>query len=60
MEVAPAYDTNAELTTMAAADVLFEVMTLMVLEGPLSGMVKQSVESGEVVEGKQEEAGGGA
>ena len=60
VEVAPAYDTNAELTTMAAADVLFEVMTLMVLEGPLSGMVKQSVESGEVVEGKQEEAGGGA
>ena len=25
VEVAPAYDTNAELTTMAAADVLFEV-----------------------------------
>jgi agmatinase len=30
VEVAPAYDTNAEHTTMAAADVLFEVMTLMV------------------------------
>ena len=30
VEVAPAYDTNAELTTMAAADVLYEVMTLMV------------------------------
>jgi agmatinase len=26
VEVAPAYDTNAELTTMAAADVLYEVM----------------------------------
>lgn len=25
VEVAPAYDTNAELTTMAAADILFEV-----------------------------------
>lgn len=36
MEVAPAYDTNAELTTMAAADVLYEVMTLMVKKGPLS------------------------
>ncbi|KAK5081877.1 hypothetical protein LTR24_008079 [Lithohypha guttulata] len=36
VEVAPAYDTNAELTTMAAADVLFEVMSLMVKKGPLS------------------------
>lgn len=36
VEVAPAYDTNAELTTMAAADVIFEVMTLMVKRGPLS------------------------
>lgn len=36
VEVAPAYDTNAELTTMAAADVLFEVMTIMVKRGPLS------------------------
>ncbi|KAH9970299.1 agmatinase [Lactifluus volemus] len=30
VEVAPAYDTNAELTTMAAADVLFEVLSVMV------------------------------
>ncbi|KAJ7623575.1 agmatinase [Roridomyces roridus] len=29
VEVAPAYDTNAELTTMAAADVLFEVLSIM-------------------------------
>ncbi|KAL9109492.1 MAG: hypothetical protein Q9227_005827 [Pyrenula ochraceoflavens] len=36
VEVAPAYDTNAELTTMAAADVLYEVMTLMVKQGPLT------------------------
>lgn len=36
VEVAPAYDTNAELTTMAAADVLYEVMTLMVKRGPLT------------------------
>ncbi|PVI05721.1 Arginase/deacetylase [Periconia macrospinosa] len=36
VEVAPAYDTNAELTTMAAADTLYEVMTLMVKRGPLS------------------------
>ncbi|KAF1345316.1 arginase family-domain-containing protein [Delphinella strobiligena] len=36
VEVAPAYDTNAELTTMAAADALYEVMTLMVKSGPLS------------------------
>ncbi|KAF1359927.1 Arginase/deacetylase [Lizonia empirigonia] len=41
VEVAPAYDTNAELTTMAAADTLYEVMTLMVKKGPLSEMIKQ-------------------
>ncbi|KAL1759706.1 arginase family-domain-containing protein [Schizophyllum commune] len=29
VEVAPAYDTNAELTTMAAADVLYEVVSAM-------------------------------
>ena len=39
VEVAPAYDTNAELTTMAAADTLFEVMSLMVKKGPLSQMM---------------------
>ena len=43
VEVAPAYDTNAELTTMAAADVLYEVMTLMVKKGPLSAMMKKDV-----------------
>ena len=36
VEVAPAYDTNAEHTTMAAADTLFEVMTIMVKRGPMS------------------------
>ncbi|KAE9378177.1 Arginase/deacetylase [Stipitochalara longipes BDJ] len=44
VEVAPAYDTNAEHTTMAAADALYEVMSLMVKKGPLSKMI----ESGEV------------
>jgi len=39
VEVAPAYDTNAEHTTMAAADALYEIMSLMVKKGPLSGMV---------------------
>lgn len=43
VEVAPAYDTNAELTTLAAADVLFEVMTLMVKKGPLSAMMEKNV-----------------
>lgn len=38
VEVAPAYDTNAEHTTMAAADTLFEVMSLMVKRGPMSVM----------------------
>ncbi|KAH0289565.1 Arginase/deacetylase [Aureobasidium namibiae CBS 147.97] len=42
VEVAPAYDTNAELTTMAAADALYEVMSLMVKAGPLSEMVIDS------------------
>ncbi|KAJ5723554.1 agmatinase 1 [Penicillium malachiteum] len=36
VEVAPAYDINAELTTMAAADVLYEVLTIMTKNGPLS------------------------
>ncbi|MCJ1400766.1 hypothetical protein MMC11_003974 [Xylographa trunciseda] len=48
VEVAPAYDTNAEHTTMAAADVLFEVMTLMVKKGPLSATVE--ADESEVVE----------
>ncbi|ERS95401.1 agmatinase [Sporothrix schenckii 1099-18] len=39
VEVAPAYDTNAEHTTMAAADVLYEVMSIMVKKGPLSKSV---------------------
>jgi agmatinase len=39
VEVAPAYDTNAEHTTMAAADALYEIMSLMVKKGPLSKMV---------------------
>ena len=43
VEVAPAYDTNAELTTMAAADVLYEVMTLMVKRGPLSKAKEDAV-----------------
>jgi len=34
--VQPAYDTNAELTTMAAADALYEIMSIMVKRGPLS------------------------
>jgi agmatinase len=38
VEVAPAYDTNAEHTTMAAADTLYEVMSIMVKNGPLSEM----------------------
>lgn len=47
VEVAPAYDTNAELTTMAAADTLYEVMTLMVMKGPLSKTVEpaESIEA---------------
>lgn len=39
VEVAPAYDTNAEHTTMAAADALYEIMSLMVKKGPLSKMM---------------------
>ncbi|KAJ7230535.1 agmatinase [Mycena pura] len=41
VEVAPAYDTNAELTTMAAADVLFEVLSVMV-KTPLGKVAIQS------------------
>jgi len=38
----PAYDTNAEHTTMAAADVLYEVMSIMVKKGPLSKMIEEN------------------
>ena len=41
VEVAPAYDTNAEHTTMAAADALYEIMSLMVKKGPLSKMIEE-------------------
>ena len=44
VEVAPAYDTNAEHTTMAAADTLYEVMSLMVKKGPLSNMISAEEE----------------
>lgn len=44
VEVAPAYDTNAELTTMAAADALYEIMSIMIMKGPLSNLVKQEQE----------------
>lgn len=30
VEVSPAYDTNAQVTSLAAADILFEVLSLMV------------------------------
>ncbi|KAJ6561190.1 agmatinase [Mycena vulgaris] len=43
VEVAPAYDTNAELTTMAAADVLFEVLSVMA-KTPLGKVAVQKVE----------------
>ncbi|KAK7931166.1 hypothetical protein PG985_001878 [Apiospora marii] len=42
VEVAPAYDTNAEHTTMAAADALYEVMSIMVKKGPLSKMMEEN------------------
>ena len=35
VEVAPPYDTNAEITQLAAADLLYEIMGLMVKAGPV-------------------------
>ncbi|KAI6712662.1 hypothetical protein JHW43_004793 [Diplocarpon mali] len=46
VEVAPAYDTNAEHTTMAAADALYEVMSLMVKKGPLSNVISSEEDRG--------------
>ncbi|KAI0019305.1 Arginase/deacetylase [Xylariomycetidae sp. FL0641] len=43
VEVAPAYDTNAEHTTIAAADALYEIMSIMLKKGPLSKMVEGQV-----------------
>ena len=51
VEVAPAYDTNAEHTTMAAADALYEIMSLMVKKGPLSLMVDEDGALKEHLEG---------
>ncbi|KAI0446192.1 arginase family-domain-containing protein [Xylaria telfairii] len=48
VEVAPAYDTNAEHTTMAAADSLYEIMSIMLKKGPLSKMVAQDGSEGEL------------
>ncbi|KAK3172294.1 hypothetical protein OEA41_005615 [Lepraria neglecta] len=53
VEVAPAYDTNAEHTTMAAADTLFEVMSLMVKRGPMSVMGSGEVRGDGEVDGKR-------
>lgn len=59
VEVAPAYDTNAEHTTMAAADTLFEVMGLMVKRGPMNvmgdGRLRGDGEENAVRRGKKEE-----
>ncbi|KAL9102151.1 MAG: hypothetical protein Q9163_002682 [Psora crenata] len=54
VEVAPAYDTNAEHTTMAAADALFEVMSLMVKRGPMNVMGDGSKRGDRVEGGKKE------
>ncbi|KAF9873937.1 hypothetical protein CkaCkLH20_08671 [Colletotrichum karsti] len=35
VELAPAYDTNAEVTAIAAADLLYEMMSIFVRKGPL-------------------------
>lgn len=55
VEVAPAYDTNAEHTTMAAADCLYEVLTGMVKRGPLSAMGTRDSWGVEEVDGFGEE-----
>ncbi|WFD49816.1 agmatinase [Malassezia furfur] len=36
VEVAPPYDTAAEITQLAAADLMFEIMSMMVKKGPVS------------------------
>lgn len=36
VEVAPAYDTNAQLTTMAAADIMYDVLSIMAKYPPQS------------------------
>ncbi|KAI1614232.1 arginase family-domain-containing protein [Exophiala viscosa] len=37
VEVAPDYDTNAEITSIAAADIIVDVISAMVEKGPLGG-----------------------
>ncbi|KAJ9494480.1 hypothetical protein LTR99_010756 [Exophiala xenobiotica] len=37
VEVAPDYDTNAEITSIAAADIMIDIISAMVEKGPLGG-----------------------
>jgi len=43
VEVAPDYDTNAEITSIAAADLMIDVISMMVKKGPLGGFKDKGV-----------------
>ncbi|KAH0429146.1 hypothetical protein CcaCcLH18_08643 [Colletotrichum camelliae] len=36
VEVSPVYDTNAEVTSLAAADLIYEIMSIFVRKGPMT------------------------
>jgi agmatinase len=42
VEVAPDYDTNAEITSIAAADMIIDIISAMVKKGPLGGFKSKS------------------
>jgi agmatinase len=45
VEVSPDYDTNAEITSIAAADIMIDIISAMVQKGPLGGS-KTKVQDG--------------
>ncbi|KAM0751806.1 Arginase/deacetylase [Meredithblackwellia eburnea MCA 4105] len=52
VEVAPAYDTNAELTGMAAADLVQEFMSILMKDGTPEAAIKAGVLQGEAKQHK--------
>jgi agmatinase len=56
VEVSPAYDTNAELTGMVAADLVQEFLNLMIKKGdrvPAVANMKLNLGQGEAVDGSE-------
>ena len=58
VEVSPAYDTNAELTGMAAADLVQEFLSILMKKGTPESAVKAGVLQGDKGWKAEEKVGG--